>query len=308
VIGDLNRKIGRTGFLFTHLENREIGRSGNRENNAFVRLLSRSTDHTGAITNHQSPIANQIARSPDHPISRSPDERGFTLFEVLLGMTLTGSLMIALLIGLRVANRAWRTGEARLRQVHAAAERNAFVVQQIASLVPYEVASSDPKLPGTFTVLEATADCLRFVSSYSSVYRSRTGLVLVEYGIVAASLGNVAVALRETPVVDNDVLLHRLVASVKNDTETGAPTIHYQPFSLRATDLLLMAGLRDAWFEYLDLHPVQGPGPVWRVDWRSRDEAPYPDAIRLRWESGNQAGEEVIPVRARFMPESTSAQ
>ncbi len=247
-------------------------------------------------------------QSPDHPITRSPDQAGFTLFEVLLSLTLTGLLMVALLIGLRVANRAWRTGEARLRQVHTVAERNAFVVQQISSLVPYEVTSSDPHLPGTFTVLEASATCLRFVSSYSSVYRSRTGLVLVEYGIVEASPRNVEVALRETPVEDNGVLFHKLVGSVKNDTETGVPLINYQPFSLRATDLLLMTGLGDAWFEYLDLHPEKGTGPVWREDWRSREEAPYPEAIRLRWDRGTQAEEEVIPVRAKSMPQSISEQ
>jgi hypothetical protein len=247
-------------------------------------------------------------RSPDHPITRSPDQAGFTLFEVLLSLTLTGLLMVALLIGLRVANRAWRTGEARLRQEHAVAERNAFVVQQISSLVPYQVTSSDPHLPGTFTVLEASATCLRFVSSYSSVYRSRTGLVLVEYGIVEASPGNVEVALRETPVEDNDVLFHKLVAGVKNDTETGVPLINYQPFSLRPSDLLLMTGMGDAWFEYLDLHPEKGNGPVWRQDWRSTDEAPYPEAIRLRWERGNQAGEEVIPVRAKFRWQAPTQQ
>jgi hypothetical protein len=233
---------------------------------------------------------------------------GFTLFEVLLSMTLTGFLLVALLIGLRVANRAWRTGEARLRQVHAAAERNAFVVQQISSLVPYQVASTDPHLPGTFTVLEASATCLRFVSSYSSVYRSRTGLVFVEYGIVEASRGKLEVALRETPVGDNDVLLHSLVQSIRNDTETGVPLITYQPFSLRSTDLPLMTDLEAAWFEYLDLHPVKGTGPVWREDWPSREEAPYPEAIRLRWEGANQTGEEVMPLRAKLIPPSALEQ
>ena len=74
---------------------------------------------------------------------------------MLLSLSLIGLLMLALLIGLRVASRAWRTGEARLRQVHAAAERNAFVVQQISSLVPYQVTRTDPDLPETFIVLQA---------------------------------------------------------------------------------------------------------------------------------------------------------
>ena len=236
------------------------------------------------------------------------DSRGFTLFEVLLSISLIGFLMVALLIGLRVANRAWRTGEARLRQVHAEAERNAFVGEQISSLVPYHVTTTDPHMPGTFIVLQASSTCLRFVSSYSSVFRSRSGLVLAEYGIVEASSEYVEVALRETPVGDSDVLFHRLVRSVTNDPETGAPEIDYQPFSVRATDLPLMTGLRAAWFEYLELHPEKGTGPVWRQDWHSTEEAPYPEAIRLRWERENQAGEEVIPVRAKFMLLPTTEQ
>jgi prepilin-type N-terminal cleavage/methylation domain-containing protein len=236
------------------------------------------------------------------------DSRGFTLFEVLLSLTLIGFLMVTLLVGLRVANRAWRTGEARLRRVHAEAERNAFVVQQISSLVPYQVTVNDPSLPGTFTVLQASATCLRFVSSYSSVFRSRSGLVLAEYGIVEASPGNVEVALRETPVGDNEVLLHRLIRGVTNDPETGVPVIDYQPFLVRVTDLPLMTGLRAAWFEYLDLHPEKGTDPVWRLAWKSREEALYPEAIRLRWDRGNQEGEEVIPVRAKFMLQTTLGQ
>jgi hypothetical protein len=230
------------------------------------------------------------------------DSRGFTLFEMLISITLTGFLMLTLLIGLRVANRAWRTGEARLRQVHAEAERNAFVVEQISSLVPFRVRTSDPDLPGTFIVLQASATCLRFVSSYGSVFRSRSGLVLAEYGIAGASPGNVEVALRETPVGDSDILLHRLIRSVTTDPDTGAPQIDYQPFALRATDLPLMTGLRAARFEYLDLHPQKETGPVWRLDWKSTDQAAYPEAIRLRWERGNQEGEELIPVRAKLIP------
>ena len=224
---------------------------------------------------------------------------GFTLFEVLISITLIGFLMVALLIGLRVANRAWQTGEARLRLVHAAAERNAFLNKQIASLVPYQVASSDPQLPGRLTVLQSSALCLRFISSYSSIYRGRTGLVLVEYGIVQASRGNIELALRETPVGEDDVLYHKLVRSVTTDPETGVHVINYRPFSVATTDLRLMTGLSAAWFEYLDLHPEKGGAPVWREDWQGTEKTPYPDAIRLRWERAGESGEELIPVRAR---------
>ena len=227
---------------------------------------------------------------------------GFTLFEVLLSLTLIGFLMLALLVGMRVANRAWRTGEARLRQVHAAAEQSDFVVTQVSSLVPYRITSNDPSLPGALTVLEATANCLRFISSYSSVYRSRTGLVLVEYGIVEPSRGEVEVVLRETPVADNESLYHKLILSVTHDPDTGLAVINYQPFAARVSDLRLMTGLSDAAFSYLDLHPQQSPVPVWRQDWRSSVAAPYPDAIRLQWERGRESGEEVMPVRAKFMP------
>jgi len=232
------------------------------------------------------------------------DPKGFTLFEVIVSITLTGFLMVALLIGLRVANRAWRTGEARFRQVHAEAERKAFIVEQIASLVPYQAVSSDPSQPGTFTILQASPECLRFVTTYSSIMRSRSGLLLAEYGIVEASPGDVEVLLRETPVGDNAVLLHRLIRGVKVDPETGVPVIDYQPFLIREGDLPVMTDVRDAWFEYLDIHPRENKGasPLWRRSWQSTDQAPYPEAIRLRWDRGTQAEEEVIPVRAKLIP------
>ena len=249
-----------------------------------------------------------ITRSPDHLVSRSPDCLGFTLFEVIISITLTGFVMLSLLIGLRVANRAWRTGEARLRLVHAAAERDAFVVQQISSLVPYQMANVDPHLPGNFIVLQASTNCLRFVTSYSTFFRSRSGLVLAEYGIVETQPESVEVAVRESQVGDSDVLFHSLVQSITTDPLTGMPVLTYQPFSPRATDLVLLGGLRAAWFEYLDLHPDKGPGPVWRETWRSSDQAPYPAAIRLRWIRGNQPGERVIPIRAKLPPPSLFGQ
>jgi prepilin-type N-terminal cleavage/methylation domain-containing protein len=229
---------------------------------------------------------------------------GFTLLEMLISISLIAMLMLTLLVGLRVGSRAWQQGEARLRQVHIEEERNAFLMDQVSTLVPYVVTVSDPDWSGTFTVLEARATCLRFVTGYGSAFRSRSGLLLAEYGIVASSRGVVDLALRETPIRDDSTLFRMLVQRVARDSDAGDTVITYQPFSPRTTDLRLMTGLRTARFEYLDLHPPQGQGAVWLPDWKSRPDAPYPDAIRLRWERRNQAGEQFMPIRARFLPQS----
>ena len=232
------------------------------------------------------------------------DAHGFTLLEMLISISLIAMLMLTLLIGLRIGTRAWQRGEARLEQTHIEAERTAFLADQVSSLVPYAVTVSGEGLTGTFTMLEAREDCLRFVTRHGSAFGNQSGLMLAEYGIVEGSAARVDVLLRETPILDDGALLRRLVRSVDHDPETGAAVIAYQPFDPRATDLRLMTGLRAARFEYLDLRPPNGQGALWLPRWTGRQDALYPDAIRLRWEQAGQSGEQLMPVRARLLPQS----
>ena len=108
--------------------------------------------------------------------------------------------------------------------------------------------------------------------------------------------------MRESLIRDNGALFHRVFQSLSSDPDTGEPEVIYQPFTERATDVLLMTGLRDASFEYLDLHPKKkDTGPIWRSEWKGEDKRPFPAAIRLRWERGGQSGGEVFPLRAEFV-------
>lgn len=248
----------------------------------------------------------------DHPpgaggarpgVMPGPYASGFTLLEVLISISLIAMLMLALLFGLRVAGKAWQQGETRLRQTHIEEERNAFVMDQVSSLLPYAVSVSDRDLSGRFTIFEASPTCLRFVTSYGSAFRGRSGLLLAEYGIVESRWDGVELALRETPILNDEVLLRRVVRGVAQDQETGAPVVIYQPFAANSSDLKLMSGLRAASFEYLDLHPPGGRGAIWLPNWNARHNAAYPDAIRLTWALGNQTGQQFIPIRARLLPQ-----
>ncbi len=226
--------------------------------------------------------------------------RGYTLLEMLISISLIGLLMVSLVVAVHVGNKAWQRGEAGLLQVHAEEERSQFLFQQISSLVPYKVTSTNPDMPGDFYILEADANRLSFLSTCGTRGWSRTGLLLDEYAIVRMRDGSLTLALREMPVRDDKTLLRLLIARLSSDPDTGKTEIVYQPFFLRASDVKLMTGLRDAWFEYLGA-PAMGKAPVWASRWEARPDAPYPEAVRIVWLRGGQQEEIIVPIRARFL-------
>lgn len=231
-----------------------------------------------------------------------PHPKGYTLLELLIGMTLMALLMAALVVGLRVGIRAWQHGEVKLREAQRGEERATFLTQQVSSLVPYVVESDLPELAGQWPILEATASVLRFISTEDSHFWNRSGLVLVEYAIVRSSTGTVALALHETPVEDDTALLRALIQRLARDPDTGKETIVYTPSSIRETDPRLMTGLDTARFEYLDPHPGEG-APVWVSKWELKPDAPFPAAVRLRWEQAGHRSESIIPIRAQVAVE-----
>jgi prepilin-type N-terminal cleavage/methylation domain-containing protein len=230
------------------------------------------------------------------------NQNGFTLLELLIGITLMALVMTTVLIGLRVASRAWQQGEDRLRLVYSDEERADFMAKQVASLAPYRVRSSEPKLTGQFTILEARASLLRFLSTYGSHFRNRSGLILVEYGLVGASRGRVDLLLRETPVHDDGELLHKVIQGVAADPDTGRIRITWRPFFRQNTDLCLLRNLDAARFEYLAPDSEKG-GAHWVSEWQPEPDAAFPLAVRFAWEQDGHQEQAVFPIRARSFPQ-----
>ena len=227
--------------------------------------------------------------------------KGYTLLEMLISMMLIGFLMAALVMGIHVGNKAWAKGEAKLRQVHTAEERSQFMFQQVASLVPYKVASLNPDMAGEFYILEASAERLRFLSTYGTQYRRHAGLLWDEYAIVRNPRGDYSLVLRETPVHDDTALLPLLIERRSSDLDPEKSQLVYRPFMLRDTDLRLMTGLRAARFEYFGV-PRGGKREVWAPTWEAREEAPYPEAVRFVWWRDSYPDLLVIPIRGRMLP------
>jgi prepilin-type N-terminal cleavage/methylation domain-containing protein len=229
------------------------------------------------------------------------DQKGFTLLEMLIGIMLLALVMTTVLFGLRIASRAYQQGEDRLRQTYMDAERADFMNKQIASLAPYKVRSADPKLPGEFAILEAKASCFRFLSTYGSHYRNRSGLVLVEYGLAGAPGKKVSLFMRETPVREEGELVHKIIQEVAPDPETGKIVTIYRPFSSQGGDLGLRTELDAARFEYLVPDSAREQAH-WVSDWEPATEVPYPWAVRFLWEQEGRWGQATFPIRAHNFP------
>ena len=64
--------------------------------------------------------------------SRKRHERGFTLLEVMIAMTLLGLLMVALFGGLRLGVRAWKTGDRHAEETTRVEAVHRFVRAQLS--------------------------------------------------------------------------------------------------------------------------------------------------------------------------------
>jgi general secretion pathway protein J len=99
--------------------------------------------------------------------ARHARQRGFTLLELLVAITLLGVLMAALFGALRLGARVWETGEARLDAGARLQVVQEFLRQQLGQTVPLTEITGDPgALPGM--LFEGTSEDLRFVSLLSA--------------------------------------------------------------------------------------------------------------------------------------------
>jgi general secretion pathway protein J len=90
-------------------------------------------------------------------------ERGFTLLEVLVAITLLGVLMAALFGSLRLGARVWETGEARLDASARVQVVQDFLRRQLGQTIPLIEVTEDPRASGRL-LFEGDQDRLRFVS------------------------------------------------------------------------------------------------------------------------------------------------
>lgn len=134
------------------------------------------------------------------PAARRSSERGVTLIELLIAVTLVGLLSAGMLIAMRTSLLTYeRTGH-RLEANRRAMSVQQILASQIGGSMPVQgqcSASQGPPL--TISFFSGTEDSLHMVSSFSMLEGARGYPRILEYQVVAAPGGGVRLVVNEYP-------------------------------------------------------------------------------------------------------------
>lgn len=174
-------------------------------------------------------------------------QAGFTLLEILIGMSLLGVMMVLLFGSLRVCVQNWDAGEEKIAQVGQATIIQNFFINHLQNLLPLQDNFSEKK---QFS-FQGDTNTLQFVSS------------------MPASAGRLGLQLFTIALDDPK-------------TKSGHLTVGMRPF-FKATDgddwktdqVVILKEVKSLTFSYFGLDPQKPAEPAaWQETWLEKQQTP----------------------------------
>jgi prepilin-type N-terminal cleavage/methylation domain-containing protein len=220
------------------------------------------------------------------PSARVRDERGFTLLEMLVAVTLVALMAIGLWAAFRISINSWIRGTEFIDRNQRSRSILDLVKKQIAStyglLAPVELETGGALYP-VFTGIDTS---VQFISLNSLRFQDNPGLTLVSYDLVRDPQGEgYALVEREQPYLGLDPSRE----TAFNDQDEQVITI--------------FDDLTSFTFEYFDPGTADRPSR-WVTEWNSREMGKMPVAVSMTMVSRDSKGglfnrHLVIPIVAK---------
>jgi general secretion pathway protein J len=196
-------------------------------------------------------------------------DHGFTLLELILALTIVGTVVLLALGAFRIGQRSWEKGDTvseKNQRLRIAVER---VRQQLSAATVYIGAGDDDGVLG----FEGDGAEIRFVSQVSLIPGQERGLVWVHYRIFETSDQDRVLGFYERPILALD----------QPPDEAPGPEAYYR----------LIVGMTDAVWEYRGGEEATA-ADNWRNTWDSTERLVLPAAVRLTFRSGKDAPLSVV--------------
>jgi len=194
---------------------------------------------------------------------RSPGQRGFTLLEVLIAITLLALLVALAYSTLRASVRAMRSGEALIERTNRLRTVQEFLRRQLSHAMPLPFERMEDT--GENRLFMMDGDTLRFVAPMPG-HLSRGGPHV------------------QWLTLDGDALLFDHAQLNGYDPEHPKANNKREP-------VVLLDGIRDAGFEFRELDPETGELGEWESSWDDPQRLPllvrldveFEEESRLHW-------------------------
>jgi general secretion pathway protein J len=190
-------------------------------------------------------------------------DKGFTLLELLISITLVATIIAIATGALRLGYRSISSGEKKMESLERFRSSLYIINAQILSGVPLSFDRQGVKQ----VYFAGSAEFLRLASNYS-IWGGQRGYVIVEYRVVVENNGTKSLYASENLV------------GTEKPQETK-----------------LLQGLDGIYFEYFLQDRTEELGGRWVSQWS--DTTKVPEKIRLRLVQGRKEISMIIPMRAQ---------
>jgi len=216
-------------------------------------------------------------------------ESGLTLLELIIAITISGLVALAVTVSLRIGVRAWEKSQGAVlalrRQANAADLLPAQLGGGVMRIVEVELFNRRQRMPFFF----GDETRLVFLSTYSAAQHGRGGMVVADYFVEQQPDRTWKLWLNEQPALDDEWLARWVVGTVA--TSEGGEKPQLRPFDADRA-MLLFQGLAECRFQYLRETSATAE---WVAPWSLLANPYVPPAIRLQLAQGTSGAARLAP-------------
>jgi general secretion pathway protein J len=208
--------------------------------------------------------------------TRFPRSRGFTLLELLIGLTLVGFMLVLLFGGLRLGTRSWDAGEQRLDASTRMTQSATFIQSELGQLYPMRFHNPQGGME------------IAFAGETGAIYFS--GFLPPHVGLARLHL----IALETRSGEHGQELVLRWHRADPDDLDFAA---------LRESEdhVVLAKHVKKAEFAYFGSESIDAE-PMWHEQWPAGTSLPSLVRLRLILENDQAWPEIVVPLLVEAQP------
>ena len=230
-------------------------------------LVAHNPTRVNSARRQRFPIGSRTPPRPVRSASRHR-ERGVTLIELMIAISLVALLSAGMLIAMRTSLLAYEKTGHRLESNRRAMSVQQILASQIGGIMPVQgQCSSTQGPPATIPFFNGTPDSLRVVSSFSMTEGARGYPRILEYQVVPAQNGGVRLIVDEYPYFGS------------SSTAPLCRDLQFLPAEVGPSSFVLADGLLYCRFSY---HPVYNEAAFTETPWLPVWNQPaLPSGVRI---------------------------